>query len=87
MLMDDLQQAFSVLMPNDLTVIHQQRVTGGCISDSCQVLTQDGEGRQQHWFAKSNQLSFLDNFKAEADELIHAKGLKKDEAIFNVLRE
>ncbi len=69
MLMDDLQQAFSVLMPNNLTVIHQQRVTGGCISDSCQVLTQDGEGRQQHWFAKSNQLSFLGNFKAEADGL------------------
>tara|TARA_B110000037_G_scaffold20618_2_gene22390 strand:+ start:24307 stop:26493 length:2187 start_codon:yes stop_codon:yes gene_type:complete len=29
----------------------------------------------------------LIDFKAEADELINAKGLKKDEAIFNVLRE
>ena len=29
----------------------------------------------------------LIDFKAEADELINVKGLKKDEAIFNVLRE
>ena len=29
----------------------------------------------------------LIDFKAEVDELINAKGLKKDEAIFNVLRE
>ena len=29
----------------------------------------------------------LIDFKAEADELINTKGLKKDEAIFNVLRE
>ena len=29
----------------------------------------------------------LQNFKKEVDELIEAKGLKKDEAIFNILRE
>ena len=69
MLMDDLPQVFSALMSSELTVIDQQKVTGGCISESCQVLTEDLEGHQQHWFAKTNRQSFLENFLAEADGL------------------
>lgn len=69
MLMDDLQRAFSALASIDLTVVDQQRVTGGCISEGCRVVTEDDQGRQQQWFAKTNRESFLDNFKAEADGL------------------
>ncbi|MAI31958.1 MAG: hypothetical protein CBE00_04545 [Planctomycetaceae bacterium TMED240] len=67
--MDDLQRAFSALVSNDLTVVDQQRVTGGCISKGCRVVTEDAQGRQQIWFAKTNHQSFLENFQAESDGL------------------
>jgi fructosamine-3-kinase len=70
MLMDDLQRAFSALMSNGLTVVDQQRVAGGCISESYRVITEDPQGRQQNWFAKTNRKSFLDNFQAEVDGLV-----------------
>ena len=67
--MGDLQQAFSVLMPDDLTVVHEESVVGGCISDARQVVTTDREGRRVQWFAKCNAPSFLGNFEAEGDGL------------------
>jgi fructosamine-3-kinase len=69
MLMDDLQRAFSTLVSSDLNVVDQRRVTGGCISEGCQVVTEDAQGQQQTWFAKTNRESFLINFQAEADGL------------------
>ncbi|MAI69509.1 MAG: fructosamine kinase [Rhodopirellula sp.] len=67
--MDDLQRAFSALLSIDLNVVDQQRVTGGCVSEACRVVTEDAEGQHQTWFAKSNRESFLSNFQAEADGL------------------
>jgi len=67
--MPDLQQAFSDLMADDLTVVDAHRVAGGCISDAHRVITEDREGRCGQWFAKCNQVSFLDNFEAEGDGL------------------
>ena len=72
MLMDELPQVFSALMSSELTVIDQQKVTGGCISESFQVLTEDLEGHQQHWFAKTNRPSFLENFQARFRTLLRA---------------
>ena len=69
MLMDDLQRAFSKFVPLDLTVVDQQSLAGGCISEGSRVVTEDDQGRQQQWFVKTNRESFLSNFQAEADGL------------------
>lgn len=66
MLMDNLQRAFSKLMPRDLNVVDQQALVGGCISEGCRVVTEDVQGRRQQWFVKMNRESFLGNFQAEA---------------------
>lgn len=69
MLMDELQRALSSLVSIDLTVVDQQQVTGGCISEGCRVVTENRQRHQQGWFVKRNHKSFLDNFHAEADGL------------------
>ncbi|OUW82503.1 MAG: hypothetical protein CBD74_07065 [Saprospirales bacterium TMED214] len=69
MLMDDLQRAFSTLLSPDLTVVDQQSLAGGCISEACRVVTEDDQERQQQWFVKMNRESFLGNFQAEVDGL------------------
>lgn len=69
MLMEDVQRAFSTLLSTDLTVVDQHRVSGGCISETSHLVTEDSQGRRKNWFVKTNQESFLENFQAEADGL------------------
>lgn len=68
--MPSLDRTLRKLVPTITTVIESQPVGGGCISDARRVSVRDESGRARTLFVKTNEASFLDNFRAEWDGLI-----------------
>lgn len=65
----DVSSALRQLVDPDARVFHARPLSGGCISHAMQVaLTSDRLG-DRTLFAKSNSLSFVDNFECERDGL------------------
>ena len=67
--MSELQSVLRSLLSSDATVEQTRPLSGGCISDAMRVRLRDSNGTRRECFVKSNQVSFLENFRAEWDGL------------------
>jgi fructosamine-3-kinase len=63
------QEALHQLVDGSVSVAAVERVGGGCISETFRLLVSSENGKQNHWFVKINDSSFLDNFQCERNGL------------------
>jgi fructosamine-3-kinase len=68
--MPELHRVLSELIPHLSSIARVQPVGGGCISDAQRVSIVDSSGDLRDLFVKSNDASFLDNFRCEWDGLV-----------------